>query len=104
MPRYDTTTARYREVLALELFTQGVSWTDISEQLGYQDRSGAWKAAQRALSKRSVVAADEHRREAFNDLSMVQEAAWGRAMRGDMKAGMVIVRAVEQKCRLLGFG
>ena len=102
MPRYDTTRARHREVLALELATQGVSWTQISEHLGYQDRSGAWKAAQRGLKKRSAAAADQYRSAALAELTMVQNAAWSRAMNGDVKAGTLVVRTVEQKCRLLG--
>ncbi len=67
-----------------------------------QDRSGAWKAAQRGLKKRSAAAADQYRSAALAELTMVQNAAWGRAMNGDVKAGTLVVRTVEQKCRLLG--
>jgi hypothetical protein len=96
--------ARYREVRALEMAVQGWEWPDISDELGYADRSGAWKAAQRALKRRAATAVDSYRRMMLAELDMVQDSAWGAAMRGNMRASEVVVRAIDQRVRLLGLG
>jgi len=100
--RYDMTIARYREVRALEMAVQGWEWPAISDELGYADRSGAWKAAQRALKRRAATAVDSYRRVMLAELDMVQDSAWGAAMRGNMRASEVVVRAIDQRVRLLG--
>jgi hypothetical protein len=96
------TIARYREVRALEMAVQGWEWPAISDELGYADRSGAWKAAQRALKRRAATAVDSYRRMMLAELDMVQDSAWGAAMRGNMRASEVVVRAIDQRVRLLG--
>ena len=36
------------------------------------------------------------------ELELVQERAWPAAMSGDIKASEVVVRVIEERCRLLG--
>jgi len=86
----------------LEMAVQGWEWPAISDELGYADRSGAWKAAQRALKRRAATAVDSYRRMMLAELDMVQDSAWGAAMRGNMRASEVVVRAIDQRVRLLG--
>ena len=102
MPRYDMTLASYRETRALELALAGCGWDQVAKDLGYANRSGAWKAAQRGLSKRTELAADMYRSRSLVDLDLLQERSWGRAMRGDLRAVSVALRAIDQRSRLLG--
>lgn len=40
----------------------GAAFDDIARELGYANRSGAWKAVQRCLTRRTNAAVDEDRR------------------------------------------
>jgi hypothetical protein len=92
---------RYRQVLALELAAKGMPYDDIAQELGFSNRSGAWKAVQRALDRREAEAVEAYRAHALSDLEMVQERAWGRAMAGQLDAAELVVRTIEARCRLL---
>jgi hypothetical protein len=100
--RYNRTVARYREARSLELATAGGSWDAIAKELGYADRSGAWKAAHRALDRRVAEAVDTHRYVMVAELEHAQERAWPAAMRGDVRAGHIVLKAMDRKDRLLG--
>lgn len=104
MPRHCKTTARYREARAIELALAGGSWDAIAKDLGYADRSGAWKAAHRALKRRAEGVADRYLARALVDLEIVQERSWAGVSAGSVDACRVAVRAIEQRCSLLGLG
>lgn len=102
MPRYSLVRARYREARALELFSAGKGWPEISDELGYSDRSGAHKAAMRALRRRAVAAVDVHRDEVLRRSHVMLEGAWSKALAGDLHAAAVALRAMELQDRTLG--
>ena len=91
----------YREALAVEMAVQGVTFDEIAAELGYASRSGPWRAVRRALTRRTEKAADEYVSRSLIDLELIQQRAWPAAMRGDMKAAAVVLRAIEDRCRLL---
>ena len=92
----------YREALAVEMAVQGLSFDEIAKELGYASRSGPWRAVRRALRRRTDDAADRYLSRSLVDLELIQQRAWPAAMRGDIKAATVVLRAIEDRCRLLG--
>ncbi len=80
---------------------QGMSFDEIAVELGFADRSGAWRAAQRCLARRQQVAADRYIASSFADLEIIQERAWPRAAAGDLAAGRIVMRAIEDQVRLV---
>lgn len=102
MPRYNITMARYRETRALEMAIAGETWDVISSELGYADRSGAWKAAQRALRRRGAAAADHYVGLQLMELEMMMERAWPQAVDGSIPAAEVMLRCMDRRERLLG--
>ncbi len=101
MPRNDMTSARLREARALELYAQGWSWPQISRELGYRDRSGAHRAAQRALKRRTAAAVEEYLGAQLVDLECLIEKYWPAAVGGDVRAAEVVLDAMEKRERLL---
>lgn len=91
----------YRSALAAELRVQGLGYDDIAETVGYANRSGAWKAVQRALRLRQAVAADGLVQQSFADLDLLQARSWPAAMEGNLAAADRCMRAVELRVRLV---
>jgi hypothetical protein len=97
------TLVEYRAARAVELSLQGLNYDQIARELGYANRSGAWKAARRCLARRQDAAAGAHIEISLLDLDLVQERAWKRAMAGDLTASRVVLRAMEDRLRLVEF-
>jgi hypothetical protein len=92
----------YRESVCVELAVKGHTFDEIADIVGYRSRSGAWRAVRRALSRRTAQAADQYVSRALVDLEAVQQRVWPAAMAGNVGAQRVAVRAIEQRCSLLG--
>lgn len=76
----------------------------IARQVGYRDRSGAWKAYKKALDRRTVVD-EEHSREDDVNLELarldeLQSRIWARAMRGDLAAFDRVLKVMAQRDKL----
>lgn len=97
------TLVEYRAARAVELSLAGLNYDAIAQELGYANRSGAWKAARRCLARRQDAAAGAHVAASLLDLDLVQERAWRRAMAGDLAAGRIVLRAIEDRLRLVEF-
>lgn len=69
----------------------------------YANRSGAWKASRRCLARRQDAAAGAHIETSLLDLELIQERPWKRAMAGDLTASRVVLRAIEDRVRLVEF-
>jgi hypothetical protein len=95
------TLAAYRAARAVELALEGWSFDEIAVELGFADRSGAWRAAQRCLARRQQVAADAYVAGTLADLEIIQERVWPRAAAGDVEAGRLVLRAIEDRVRLV---
>lgn len=94
----------YRQARATELALAGHDYDTIARELGYANRSGAWKAVQRALRGRTTNAVDQCRQEQLVHLDRVMAAQWDDAMTGNVRAAHAVLRAIEQRVRLLGLG
>ncbi|MFC6081002.1 hypothetical protein [Sphaerisporangium aureirubrum] len=91
-----------RERRALELRRAGVTLELIAEQLGYANRSVAHKAIKRALIRTLQQPADELRALEADRLDRLQTAYWAAALRGDIKAGGVVLQIMRQRAELIG--
>lgn len=102
MARYSLTRARYREARALEMAATGMDWPTISAELGYADRTGAYKAARRALDRKAVAAADTYRDEILHRTDVVIDRSWSTALEGDLRATEAVLRAMATRERIMG--
>ena len=59
-----------------------MSYDAIAEELGYANRSGAWKAVQAALKEHQAEAVDEYRARHVLALDRLQMSVWGDALAG----------------------
>ena len=95
--------AEYRAARATELAVQGCTYEEIAAELGYSDRSGAWRAVRRCLGRRQQVAADAFISTSLVDLEILHERSWDRALRGDPAAARTVLRAIEDRLRLVEY-
>lgn len=93
--------AAYRKARATEMALAGHDYDTIAKELGYANRSGAWKAVQRSLSQRVDAAVNEYRKEQVALLDEVMKAHWSGAIAGDVRAAAAVLRTIEQRVRLL---
>lgn len=91
-----------KERQALELRKAGASFDAIARQLGYADKSGAYRAVTRALDGVLNEAAEELRALDAERLDRLLLAVWQPALGGDHKAMDRALRILEQRARLLG--
>lgn len=96
----DDTIAKERKVL--ELRRAGVTLDVIAEQVGYTNRSAAYKALKRALARTLQQPADELRDLEADRLDRLQAAIWAKAMNGDLRAIDRVLLIAERRARLLG--
>ena len=96
-----------RQRKALELRKQGFGFDHIAQELGYTNRSGAYKAVQAALADITAEAADDVRRLELERLDGLWERA-GAALRDsdnarDTAAAVgAAIKVQERRARLLG--
>ncbi|MBD3781689.1 MAG: hypothetical protein IE926_01855 [Micrococcales bacterium] len=92
-----------RDHRVLELVAQGKGFDEVAALCGYANRSGAWKAYQRALKARAVDLGDEQRRTLeLHRLDLMTDAVWEDAMKGDRGAIREALRISAARVRLLG--
>ncbi|WP_309070279.1 hypothetical protein [Arthrobacter sp.] len=103
-----TTEARHREVRALELSADGWSLDRIAAELGYADRSGAFRAVSRALSKRAAASVEELRAMADAELEVLRQRLYqlmelpGIHADTALKAINQVLKVQERRSRLHG--
>jgi hypothetical protein len=90
---------------ALALRREGFDFDAIAEQLGYADRSGAWKAIDKLLQRRakeSDADADAVRALELERLDAMLRALWGKVVKGDLPAIESALHIVTRRSKLLG--
>jgi len=121
--RQDTTTAtkartparitaterrRHRDAEAAQLRASGLSYDDVADRLGFRDRGGARKAAQRALADVVQHSTDEARRLAMQRLDALRVRLVGIATddgvatRDQVSALRVLLNVEQREAALLG--
>ena len=98
----DMALAQYRAARAVEMRMAGAEYDQIAKELGFANRSGAWKAVQRSLRHQVVENAETYRAQTLLDLDIMFERNWPRAVFGQLSAIDKCLRISDQRSRLLG--
>lgn len=94
---------RQRETQAIEMALAGVSYELIAQQLGFSDRSGAWRAVRRGLERQEAPKVAELREMENARLDRLQAAWWTKAITDkDPHAATVVLRIFERRAKLNG--
>jgi len=99
---HDSARSRYRAAVAVELRMAGAQYEDIAKELGYADKSGAWRAVQRSLKARTVSAVDRYRMVKYAELESLHHRELPSAMKGDLSAVNRLVQASGERVSLMG--
>ena len=95
-----------RDLQALELQVQGLTYQQIADELHYATRSAAYKAVQRALASERAQEQDrtveDHRRLELAKLGRMEAALRPAADRGDLGAVDRLIKITDRRARLLG--
>ena len=91
-----------RRTKAVELAAEGRDYAEIAAELGYHDRSGAYKAVSAALRAEQAEGVDLLRQLETMRLDALQESLWDAATSGDARAVDQVVRIIMARVRLLG--
>jgi hypothetical protein len=94
--------AAERRARALELKKAGATYDQIATQLGYSDKSGAYRAVQNALSEITAEPAKAVLRLELERLDAMLLALWPKARKGDGAAIDRVLRIQERRTRYLG--
>lgn len=86
----------------LELAALGRSYEEIARELGYANRSGAWKLLSSALKAHVAEDVEDFRAMAIARLDALLFAAWRRIEQGDLNAINTATRVVMMQARLYG--
>lgn len=91
-----------RRIQAVALVQSGHSYDDIAVELGYANRSGAWKAVQAALGSHESESVEQLRALEVDRLDALQASLWPRLREGDVAVANTILRIIVTRVRLLG--
>ena len=91
-----------RRTRAVELVAAGRSYDEVAAELGYSNRSGAWKAVQASLKAVQAETVEEYRALTLERLEALLATVWDKAMTGDIHAVAAARRIVDAECRVLG--
>lgn len=94
--------AAARQARAVELATEGHTYQQIADELGYANRGTVHRIVHQALAHDSVEAVQNFQRLESARLDAFQVALWHKAMNGDAAAAQAVVRSITTRSRLLG--
>lgn len=95
-------TATARQAEALKLRIAGMAFNDIANELGYQSKTGAFKAVQTGLKKTLREPADELRTMEAERLDRMLAGLWGKAITGDTWSVDRVLAIMDRRAKLLG--
>ena len=103
----DAAERRQAEKRCVQLRLAGATFSEIAEQLGYSDASGAWQLYQRAMDREIQPMTAQIRDEELRRLDRIMSAYWGRALGAggsepSPKAAEVVFKAMDRRAKLLG--
>jgi len=95
-------TPKEKEQLAFLYRTQGLTFAQIAEQLGYAHPAAAKKAYSRAVRARPDELVQEDRALDLNRIDLLIAALWPAAMQGDHRSTLTLIKLLERRAKLLG--
>jgi hypothetical protein len=100
---WDSYTAEYRSQKAMEMRALGVDYDFIAKELGYADRSGAWRAVNRGMKRVTYEHAKAYQDSALVDLDMMYDKLWQRLGNGGgYRVADQLLRIIDQRSKLIG--
>ena len=94
--------ATARRVRAVELATEGHTYQQIADELGYANRGTVYRIVHQALARDRVEAVETLQQLESARLDALQVAVWDKAMNGDSAAAQAVVRIITARSRLMG--
>lgn len=93
-----------RRSKAMDLALAGVNWQTIAERLEYASPGAAHTDVDRAIKTRAVFEAKVEKQRELEVLRLdrLQVAFWGDAVKGDTKAGDLVLKIIKQRARFTG--
>jgi len=91
-----------RRVRALQLVSQGLTYQQVADELGYANKGTVHHLVQQELGAQLVESVDELRQTEVARLDALQAALWDRAMSGDLQAAKVAAGIIMARCRVQG--
>jgi hypothetical protein len=100
---WDQFTAEWRTQQAIEMRKMGVDYDFIAKQLGYADRSGAWRAVNRGMKRATYEHAKAYQDSALVDLDIMYDKLWQRlGAGGGYRVVQQLLQITEKRSRLIG--
>jgi len=96
--------AAARHARAVQLATEGRTYQEIADELGYANRGTVHHIVHDALARDRKDAVEDHQQLELARLDALQAALWDKAMAGDVAAAREVRAIVIARCRLLGLG
>jgi hypothetical protein len=96
--------ATARHARAIQMATEGRTYQEIVDELGYANRGTVHYIVHDALTRDRKDAVDDHRQLELARLDALQVALWDKAMAGDVEATREVRAVIMARCRLLGLG
>ncbi len=94
--------AAARQARAVQLATEGRTYQEIADQLGYANRGTVYHIVHDALARDCKEAVEDHQQLELARLDALQAALWDHAMAGDVEAAREVRAVIMARCRLLG--
>ena len=93
---------KQRELDAVRMRRDGMSYQQIADAIGYADASVAFRAVRRAMDKALVEAVDDYRELLLSRLDLALENSLPAAREGDPRAIANVVRIVAEQAKITG--
>ncbi|MGO4598504.1 hypothetical protein [Terrabacter sp. 2RAF25] len=94
--------ASARQARAVQLATEGRTYQEIADELGYANRGTVHHIVHDALTRDRKEAVEDHQQLELARLDALQAALWSKAMAGDVEAAREVRAVIMARCRLLG--
>lgn len=91
-----------RETQCVQLRREGMTLEEIAKKVGYSNASGVQAALYRAYQRVAVEDIDQIRRMENERLDALHNAHWSNAMQGDVPSGVMILKVMDRRAKLLG--
>ena len=99
---HDSYQAEYRTQQAIEMRSMGVDYDFIAKELGYADRSGAWRAVQRGMKRSTENQVREVRWAAIYELTRIADSLQKSNESASLQKTNQLLKLVNAKIRIAG--
>ncbi|WP_169735689.1 helix-turn-helix domain-containing protein [Intrasporangium oryzae] len=94
--------AAARHARAIQLATEGRTYQEIADELGYANRGTVYRIVHQALARDRRDAVEDHQQLELARLDALQVALWDKALAGDLDACRQVRAIIMARVRLLG--